>query len=50
MLYKKRDFVRDMKKDMEMLGGMVAKRTEFHNIEDERGMDDVLVCGLVLFM
>ena len=40
-----------MKKDFEMFKDMAAKWMEFQNIEDERGMDDdVLVCGLVLFM
>ena len=39
MLSKKRDFVREMKKDIEIFRDMAAKWMNFQNIEDERGMD-----------
>ena len=41
MLSKKSDFVREMKKDMEMFRDMEAKWMKFQNIKDERGMDSV---------
>ena len=50
LLFMKRDFVREMKKDIEIFRDMAAKWMNFQNIEDERGMDGVLVCGLVLFI
>ena len=41
MLSKKRDFVKEIKNEMEMFRDMAAKWMEFQNIKDERGMDGV---------
>ena len=42
VLSKKKDFVRKMKKDMEIFRDMAVKWMEFQNIKDKRGMNPPL--------